>query len=301
MAGPRPRRIPLNALRTFEAAARFQSFKNAAEELCVSPTTVSNQIRKLERDWNCRLFTRKTRQVILTDTGRSLARVVSTAFDDIRAEIENQIDSVSSRVSLSVGPIFGSRWLAKRLRDFRRDNPGIQLSIFHGPRISGALDLATPLAVDWGHGDWIGLDSIYLFDINYTPVLSPDLISECGRPESPEDLLRMPMIHQIDRTEWNAWFATAGIQKAKYKIETTIADSNLVLQAALNGQGVALGTLPFVQDEIDCGNLVMPFDNKSKPGRSYYLVSRPGLLKIPEIRTVHTWLLRQAEQYRNRN
>ena len=85
-------RLPLTALRTFEVAARLQSFKRAAEELCVTPTTVSNQIRKLERDWKTALFERKTRQLLLTDAGRSLSRVVSQAFDDISAEIENNIN-----------------------------------------------------------------------------------------------------------------------------------------------------------------------------------------------------------------
>lgn len=127
---PRLRRIPLNAPRTFEAAARFQSFRNAVDELCVSTTTARNQIRKLERAWNRKLFTRNTRQVISTDTGRSLSRVVPRAFDDIRTEIENQIVSISSRVALSVGPIFGFRWLAKRKCDPRCDNPRIQLSIW---------------------------------------------------------------------------------------------------------------------------------------------------------------------------
>ena len=83
-----PRKLPLTALRTFEVAARRLSFKDAAEELCVSATTVSNQIRELERDWRCKLFIRKTRAVVLTDEGRSLSRVLTKAFNDIRAEVE---------------------------------------------------------------------------------------------------------------------------------------------------------------------------------------------------------------------
>lgn len=106
--------LPLTALRTFEAAARRMSFKDAAEELCVSPTTVSNQIRQLERDWGCLLFVRKTRQVVLTDAGRSLAWVLSRAFDDIRTEIESHVETPRKSVTLAVGPIFGSRWLIPR-------------------------------------------------------------------------------------------------------------------------------------------------------------------------------------------
>ncbi len=123
----RPRKLPLTALRTFEVAARRLSFKDAADELCVSATTVSNQIRELERDWDCKLFIRKTRAVVLTDEGRSLSSVLTTAFGDIRAEIETRGQSSRKTVTLAVGPIFGSRWLVPRLAQFRRDLPNIDL------------------------------------------------------------------------------------------------------------------------------------------------------------------------------
>ena len=105
-------RLPsLRYLRTFQVAGRHLSFKDAADELCVSATTVSNQIRELERDWRCQLFIRKTRSVVLTDEGRSLSRVLTKAFDDIRAEIEMRGQSTRKTVTLAVGPIFGTRWM----------------------------------------------------------------------------------------------------------------------------------------------------------------------------------------------
>ena len=99
------RTLPLTALRTFEVAARRLSFKEAADELCVSATTVSNQIRQLEADWKCKLFIRKTRAVVLTDEGRSLSQVVTRAFDDIRAEVEVHMNPGRKSVTLAVGPI----------------------------------------------------------------------------------------------------------------------------------------------------------------------------------------------------
>ena len=122
-------RLPLTALRTFEAAARRLSFKDAADELCVSATTVSNQIRQLEKDWGCQLFVRKTRSVVLTDAGRSMALVLARAFSYIRAEIEAHVASRSKSVTLAVGPIFGARWLAPRLAQFRAAHPKIDLII----------------------------------------------------------------------------------------------------------------------------------------------------------------------------
>ena len=142
--------LPLTALRSFEAAARLLSFKAAAEELRVTPTSVSNQIRRLEMQWGCKLFVRKTRKVFLTDAGRSLSRVTSRAFEDILAEVQTHISSNRITVTLALGPMFGARWLIPRLSKFYRFNPNIELVLHHGSRITSADQLTATIAVDWG-------------------------------------------------------------------------------------------------------------------------------------------------------
>ena len=144
------RQLPLTALRTFESAARNLSFKRAADELCVSPTTVSNQIRWLERKWRCQLFIRKTRAVDLTEKGKSLSDVLSRAFGDILNEVETEILDAQKTVTLAVGPIFGTRWLGPKLSQFRKEHPDIQLVISHGSRITSEQDVTTDIVVDWG-------------------------------------------------------------------------------------------------------------------------------------------------------
>ncbi len=289
------RRLPLTALRTFEAAARRESFKDAAEELNVSRTTVSNQIRQLEREWGLKLFIRKTRQVILTDEGRSLSRVISQAFDAISNEIDRHAAISRKRVSLAVGPIFGSRWLTPRLERFRKANPDIELVVHHGPRITGVGNLADSIAVDWGHGDWAGLEADWLLEIRYAPVLSPALVKDRGGVTSPEDLCRFPVLHQHDRTEWNAWLALAGVQDLEFNGETVIEDANVVTQAAIDGQGVALGVFPFIQNEVDSGRLLRPFDIDLAPTRAFYVLTRPGARRTPEIAAVCDWLFEEAK------
>ncbi|WP_282610905.1 LysR substrate-binding domain-containing protein [Pelagibius sp. Alg239-R121] len=291
-------RLPLNALRTFEAAARLQSFKEAADELCVSATTVSNQIRQLERDWGCLLFVRKTRQVVLTDTGLSLSRVVKTAFDSISAEIESHVATSKKSVTLAVGPIFASRWLIPRLAGFRRRHPDIELILHHGPRITSSANMTTAIAVDWGRGDWAGLESQRLLDIRYAPVVSPDLVKERGGITKPADLERFPILHQYDRTEWNAWLDLAKLPGLAFAEETVIEDSNVVVQAAIDGQGVALGIFPFVQREIETGQLLRPFEIELAPTRSFFLLTRPGVRESREIAAVCEWFEREAEAYR---
>ena len=288
------RRLPLNALRTFEAAARLLSFKDAADELCVSATTVSNQIRQLEKDWGCLLFVRHTRRVVLTDTGRSLAQVVSRAFDDIRAEVEAHVLTPRKTVTLAVGPIFGTRWLIPRLSRFRRLHPDIELVLQHGPRITSEADMPAQVAVDWGSGNWAGLEARRLFGITYSPVLSPALLAEHGPLERPEDLVRFPIIHQHDRSEWAAWLARAGVAGLRFAEETVIVDSNTVVQAARDGMGVALGIFPFIDDDVASGALIRPFDIDHLPERAFHLLTRAGAKPSTELRKTCDWLLAEA-------
>jgi LysR family glycine cleavage system transcriptional activator len=287
-------RLPLSALRTFEAAARRLSFKEAADELKVSPTSVSNHIRQLEHDWQCRLFVRKTRQVVLTDTGRSLARVVSRAFDDIRAEVEVHISNPRKTVTVAIGPIFGARWLIPRLSRFRQQHPKIDLVLHHGPRITSAEHLATTIAVDWGSGDWTGLEATRLLDIVYLPVVSPSLLKERGGLKTPADLARYPVIHQHDRSEWRAWLKLVGHGGLRFAEETVVVDSNVVTQAALDGQGVALGIFPFIQSEVNAGRLACPFATELHPARSYYLLTRLGAQRTAEVKAVCAWFEAEA-------
>ena len=288
-------RLPLTALRVFEAAARLESFKDAALELGVSTTTVSNLIRQLEHDWACLLFIRRTRQVVLTDTGLSLSRVVRKSFDAIGREIDQHVAASRQTVPIAVGPIFGARWLAPRLGRFHQAFPNITLMLQHRSRITSPVDMPTPIAVDWGHGDWPGLEAEFLFQVRYSPVLSPSLARGVA---SPRDLAGMRVLHQQDRSEWNGWLALVGTESLAFTGETIIVDSNIVTQAAIAGQGVALGIFPFVQDEVDAGRLIKPFAFDLVPTRSYHLVTRPGARRRPEIAAVCDWLLAQAADYR---
>ncbi len=289
------RNLPLAALRTFEAAARQLSFKLAAEELCVSATTVSNQIRRLERDLGCQLFIRRTRAVVLTDAGRSLSKVLTRALEDIRSEVETHVRSTRKAVSLAVGPIFASRWLLPRLDRLREDLPGIALELHNSPRITDARMLTSDIAVDWGTGQWSGLEATRLLDIVYSPVLSPDLARRLGPPLQPEDVARFPIIHQQDRGEWQEWLRVAGCEGLELTDKATIVDTNVVIQAAIDGQGMALGIFPFCLPDVAAGRLVKPFDLDLRPTRSFHLLTRPGSRQRREIDDVFAWIVREAQ------
>jgi LysR family glycine cleavage system transcriptional activator len=292
---PKPNsRLPLNSLRTFEAAARRLSFKDAAVELFVSSTTVSNQIRELEREWGCELFIRKTRKVVLTDAGRSLALVLGRAFADIRREIDTHVAPTSRAVSLAVGPIFGSRWLIPRLSRFHKAHPDIELQVNHSPRITNVESIDSLVTVDWGTGEWDGLDVTKLVSIVYSPIISPVLSDAYEPSRRPIDLARFPIIHQRDRSEWLAWFAISGESNLSFRDELVVIDSNTAVQAAIDAQGVALGSFPFLDAEVEAGRLLRPFDIDLTPSRSYNMLTRPGARRTPEVDALCQWLLSEA-------
>jgi LysR family transcriptional regulator, glycine cleavage system transcriptional activator len=240
------------------------------------------------------LFIRKTRAVVLTDEGRSLSLVLTKAFDDIRTQIEVHGQTTHKTVTLAVGPIFGTRWLVPRLAQFRRDLPNIDLIVCDSPRITDAVMMSTHLAVDWGDGNWSALDSHKLLEITYAPVLSAALLADGGGLATPKDLMGYPIIHQRDHSEWTAWFNEAGCINMTLKDETIITDSNTVMQAAIEGQGVALGIFPFVACELQAGRLIKPFEIDLKPSRSFYLLAKPRSERTPAVASVIRWLLDQV-------
>ena len=290
-------RLPLNALRSFEAAARLLSFKAAAEELRVTPASVSNQIRQLERDWNCPLFVRKTRQIALTDAGRALAQSCQRAFADLQAQIAIIAPAQRKRVSLAVGPLFGSRFLIPRLASFRAAHPDIELALHQGQHITQAQQLDTDVAIDWGQGgpsEWPGLDAQRLLEVAYVPVLSPALLRQGGPLPTVADLAKLPIVHQQNKDDWHAWFALNGHPNPSLAQETVMADSNMAMQAAVDGHGVALGALAMVQGDLDAGRLVCPFATPLRPAQAYFLISHSGARKAPAVRALCDWLLSQA-------
>ena len=286
-------RLPLTALRTFGAAARLLSFKDASDELHVSATTVSNQIRKLEKDWNCKLFIRRTRSVILTDTGRSLSTVVSKSFGQIRQEIETHISENKRTLKVAIGPIFG-RWIIPKINDFQKKYPEIDLIIENSPRITNAEMMTCDIQIDWGEPDsWFGLDSTFLMEVTYSPVFSPKILNNSESPKTADDLISLTLIHQYDYSEWSAWMRLSGNSEIDVESGIIIVDSNVALQAAIDGAGVALGSFPFVESEVASGILIKPFDIDLVPSRSYYLLVKPQTNPNPDILTFVDWLKEQ--------
>jgi LysR family glycine cleavage system transcriptional activator len=283
---------PFAALRAFEAAARHLSFKDAAAELGLTPTAISHQVKLLEGLSKQRLFIRRTRRVELTEAGQAFAGALTPAFDAIaRAYGKLSEDRARQTVTLGAGPLFASRWLAPRLGDLWTKHPEIDLRLHHSPlpvdQQLGQFDLA----IAWGRGNWSGVTVEPLLRVEVTPVLSPHGRAEGCRLGAPKDLLALPLLHHRNLEGWRQWLAAAGVVLDEPPPGIRFEDANVLLQAALAGQGAALGIVPFIEDELSAGRLIRPFDLAIDPGEAYYLITPEGALDRAAVGLVRDWLL----------
>ena len=287
----------LSGLRTFSVAARTLSFKQAADELGLTPTAVSHQIKTLEQALGAALFERKVRQVELTARGRELADATGPAFRSI-AEAVERFSGVAGRqvVTLGAGPVFASRWLVPRLDGFWRALPDIDLRLHHSPmpvyQQLGQFDLA----VAWGDGQWADMLIEPFLRIQHTPVHAPAVQSRPVRLKAPRDVLDLPLLHQRNHDGWLQWLRHAGVEPSADDLAgSTFDDANVLLQAMLDGKGAGLGVLPFVADDIATGRLIQPWPETVDPGDAYYLIYKSRSLDREPVRKVRNWLQQQMK------
>jgi LysR family transcriptional regulator, glycine cleavage system transcriptional activator len=285
---------PLASLRAFEAAARHLSFRRAAEELAVTPTAVSHQIRQLEERLGVRLFERHTRQVVATAAALELYPVLRDGFDAFARAVEAVADRRARRsLTLSATSAFAARWLIPRIGSFRRAHPGLDLRL-HASDEPVRLDgRDIDAAIRYGRGPYPGLAALPLAADCFAPVCSPAL-----RLRRRADLARWPLLHfewrnrRADNPTWRRWLEQAGVREVSPDAGVVFSDENHAIQAALAGQGVALLSLLLVAPDLRSGALVQPF-GPALEGYRYHLVHAPDAPRREELAALAAWL--QAE------
>ncbi|MDV6329911.1 LysR substrate-binding domain-containing protein [Asticcacaulis sp. 201] len=269
-------RLPLTALRSFEAAGRLHSFTAAADELCVSQAAISRQIRDLESELGHALFERRHRAVILTDQGVKLLSVLTQSFDNIDATLRTlRSDRASPLVRISVEPSFAACWLIPHLPEFQRDHPDIDLVVDSDPRLVQFRAQDADIAIRYSRARhaWPRTESRRLANVDMIPVMTPALHDRDGHTSNPADLLRYVLLHEENRDGWAQWFSSAGMELPATTRGPVLPDGGLVLQAALRGQGIALIDRILVADEIAAGRLIQVSD-LSLPYGAYFIVAR---------------------------
>jgi len=199
---------PLNALRAFEAAARHESFTQAAQELCVTQGAVSQQVKALEAELGCRLFNREHHRLVITAAGRGYLAVVRDAFDQLALGTEALLQQhKSGTLSVSTSPNFASKWLVHRLGRFAEQHPSIVLKLSASLQHVDFAREDFDLAVRHGDGQWPGLHVTRLCEEELFPVCSPALARAL---RTPQDLKKHTLLHIDERRDWGAWLEKAG-------------------------------------------------------------------------------------------
>jgi LysR family transcriptional regulator, glycine cleavage system transcriptional activator len=291
----RPRLPPLNALKTFEAAARHESFTRAAEELCVTQGAVSHQVKALEAELAVKLFNRERQRLVITEAGRDYLSIVRDALDRIAMGTERLLQRQNAGVlTVSTSPDFAAKWLVHRLGHFAEAHSGIDL------RVSATLhhvDFAreeVDLAVRHGDGNWPGLETMQLSKEQLFAVCSPQLLSGRRRIVKPADILKFPLIHMDSRADWKNWFREAGISDAAAMHGPVLNRASMVIDAAINGQGIALARTTLAAWDLTNGQLVRPFPLSLPLSKTYWIICPKATASLPKIVTFRDWLLVEA-------
>ena len=286
---------PLNALRVFEAAARHLSFTRAAEELHVTQAAVSHQIKGLEARLELKLFRRLNRALLLTDQGQAYFPPVRDALEALAAATQRLgAADAAGRLTVSTLVSFAANWLVPRLGRYRALNPEIDVRITTSDNLVDFARQDVDLAIRYGSGDWRGLDAVRLMTEEVFPVCSPGLLHGGPPLRNPSDLGHFTLLHDEMREDWRMWLMAAGATGIDATRGPGFSNSNLVVQAAIAGEGVALGRSVLVADDLAVGRLVRPFD-MSLPGEfAYYVVCPEANAKRPKVEAFREWLLDEA-------
>ena len=299
-----PRSLPpLTALRAFEAAARLSSFTRAARELHVTPAAVSHQIRGLEKYLGVTLFRRTTRRLELTEQGRIAAELFREGFEKLERGVSQlRADEAGASLTLSVTTAFATRWLVPRLGRFARRCPGIDLRIRAGTQPVDFDQDDIDVAVRIGRGGVAGASAIPLFTESVAPLASPAFIRQHGLRRA-ADLARVPLLHddsmrRVGRpTRWSEWLAAAKVRGVDVGHGMHVDDGHLVLQAAAEGRGVALGRLVYALDDLVARRLRMPFGPVLELDVRYYLLLPEARTGEPAIAAVRDWFRQEAAAF----
>ncbi|MFT6579702.1 MAG: transcriptional regulator GcvA [Alphaproteobacteria bacterium] len=293
-----PRRLPpLNALRAFEAAARHESFTRAAEELSVTQGAVSHQVKALEAVLGLALFTREPRRLIITQAGRDYLDVVRDALDRIAVGTDRLLERQRSGIlTVSTSPNFASKWLVHRLGRFAEQHPAIDLRIGAALHHIDFTREDVDVAVRHAESADPGFDCHRLYEEELFPVCSPGLLDPNLPLRTPADLTRLTLLHLDSRQDWLKWFNAAGVLAADMSRGPVLNQASMVIDAAVDGQGVALARTGLAARDLIAGRLVRPIPLSLPVSYAYWIVCPTATANLPKITIFRDWLLAEAAE-----
>lgn len=288
---------PLNSLKAFEAAARNLSFTKAAEELFVTQAAISHQIKLLEEHLSIKLFMRRNRSLLLTEEGQSYYLDIKDIFANLYEATEKLLTrGAKGSISIALTPSFAIQWLIPRLSEFSKIHPDIDVKIKAVDYEENSLTDDVDVAIYYGMGNWPNVQADKLHTEFFIPVCSPLLLAGEHPIQIPADLKHHTLLHDMTRNNWNEWIKLANVKDINVNQGPIFSHSSMVLQAAIHGQGVALGHNILAKPEIESGRLITPFNEVLLSKKSYYLICREAQIDSAKIATFRNWLLEEVRR-----
>jgi LysR family glycine cleavage system transcriptional activator len=291
----------LDLLEGFEAAARHLSFTKAGEELYLTQSAVSRQIKELEDQLGARLFERRHRALVLTEAGQQFYAATAQVLTTMRAATERLRAATGRKRPLSVTTThsFAALWLIPRLAGFTRTHPGIDVRITADTRVQDLERDGLDLAIRHGPPSLAGPNAVRLFGERVFPVCSPRLLKKTPLREPAE--LKNHCLLEYDDPEvrhpwlhWKTWLEVAGIADLRPAARLSFSGYEQIIPAAVAGHGVALGRTPLVKDLLAAKQLVAPFTSTADPARAYFAITSPSAANRPEVADFVAWLKEEA-------
>jgi DNA-binding transcriptional LysR family regulator len=294
---------PLDLLVGFEAAARHLSFTKAGEELYLTQSAVSRQIKELEDELGVALFQRKHRALALTEAGQQFYAAAAQVLTTMRSATERLQATAGKRRPLSVTTThsFAALWLIPRLAGFTRTHPGVDVRITAETRVQDLDRDGLDLAIRHGPASLAGPNAVRLFGEKVFPVCSPKLLRK--KPlATPADLRHHVLLHYDDPDgrhpwlHWKSWLEVERIADLKPAGTLSFSGYEQIIPAAVAGHGVALGRSPLVKDLMSAGELVAPFRSHADPARAYFAILSRSAAQRPEVTEFVAWLREEASR-----
>jgi len=294
---------PSSTLRAFEVATRHATFTAAAEELHITQSAVSHQLKNLEELWGLQLFQRG-KSLTLTPAGAALVPIVREFFINLEATLTDLRDQKGRvRIKVSTTYSFALKWLLPRLPHLSLQHPEILVTLETSDKSINFSSTESDVAIRFGNGNYPGLHAEFMFREHIFPVASPALLHRLGPPNTPAELLNYPLLTREGADlvpKWALWFQHVGVTASALKESVRFVDTNMTIEAALLGQGIALARSGHVETEIGEGTLIRLFDVPFASPVAYYFVCPKGTESQPHIISFRNWLLAEsnnAQQY----
>tara|TARA_R110000787_G_scaffold67953_2_gene152069 strand:+ start:740 stop:1663 length:924 start_codon:yes stop_codon:yes gene_type:complete len=286
------RKVPLNALRVFEAVARHGGFSRAAEELGMTQTAVSYQIKLLEEHIGEQLFLRQPRRIVNTETAERMLPSVSKGFEHLGDAMLAAVQPSSQTLEIHSSPTFASHWLARNLGSFQLAWPGTAVRLLRVSKITDFNRDPADISIRWGVGPWPEHECHLLGRFSFAPMLSPALAASAGGITEPRHLLRLPIIG-AQQDSWQTWFASAGVEPPDLSVHKrhNYIEQDLCANAALAGQGVAILNHIYFAEELASGRLIAPFNHHCSDDIGIWLVHPASRRNNPKIKAFREWIL----------